>query len=320
MKKYKVFFPFLVGIILYGWLQFAASHPTLPSNKNPLLFYSNQSQQDLKITLVSALKKAKKSIHIQMYGLTDPDVLDLLKSKKDLDLSIAYDASASGKIPLPQAQPIKCKGLMHRKIIVLDNKRIFFGTANLTPQSLQMHDNLILGLHHRSLAQFLTNPSSNHYNFTIDNQNAELWLLPSQEALSRLIHQIEEAKKTIKIAMFTFTHPQIVKALVKAKLRGVKVHAVVDFYTGRGASSKALSLLQKNHIQLSLSRGQQLLHHKWAIIDSKTLIMGSANWTKAAFEKNQDCFLILHSLTQPQKRFLKKLWRTIEMESEDMIN
>ena len=59
----------------------------------------------------------------------------------------------------------------------------------------------------------------------------------------------------------------------------------------------------------------QLLHHKFILIDDQTLLVGSANWTKAAFYKNSDCFLILHNLTDDQKTFMNRLWTRLEAES-----
>jgi phosphatidylserine/phosphatidylglycerophosphate/cardiolipin synthase-like enzyme len=64
-----------------------------------------------------------------------------------------------------------------------------------------------------------------------------------------------------------------------------------------------------------LSQGQQLLHHKWAIVDEEQWIMGSANWTKAAFAKNEDFLLILSTLTKEQIQFLNRLWSTLEIEA-----
>ena len=58
----------------------------------------------------------------------------------------------------------------------------------------------------------------------------------------------------------------------------------------------------------------QLLHHKWALIDKETLIVGSANWTTAAFTKNQDCFLVL-PLKEKEQKFMKNLWKVIQLES-----
>lgn len=258
-----------------------------------------------------------------MYALTDPTVITLLKQKgaEGVETTIFYDPSASGDLQaeldgFAYAFPLQIQGLMHRKILVIDGQWVFLGSVNLTTQSLTTHDNLLLGMFQPQLGQFLKSCSTPSFPFTIQQQAAELWLLPDHEneALSRLLGIIDQAKHSIHIAMFTLTHPLLVKALIDAHQRGVVVSLSVDFYTGHGASLKALESLQRAGITTHLSQGQQLLHHKWALIDETTFILGSANWTKAAFSNNQDCFIILHKISAEQKKFLNSLWKTIVIE------
>jgi cardiolipin synthase A/B len=90
---------------------------------------------------------------------------------------------------------------------------------------------------------------------------------------------------------------------------------VIDHYSGKGASAKIAALLKKNNVPTSLSPGGALLHHKFLYIDGKTLVNGSANWTKAAFAQNDDCFLVIHDLTQEQHDQMEDLWSIIQNSS-----
>ena len=126
---------------------------------------------------------------------------------------------------------------------------------------------------------------------------------------------MREAHKTIRLVMFTLTHNEITSALIAAHKRGVDVRVAVDYYTARGASKKTLEQLRQAQIPVYLSQGKELLHHKWALIDGDILIMGSANWTKAAFTKNQDFLLLLSSLRPDDQCFFKDLWEIIQTES-----
>lgn len=317
-----LFFSLLAGSI---WLVLAATTPSLPNSSSPLIFYSNQLRTDLKVLYCAALKEAKRSVHLQIYSLTDPEVLSLLAKKgaEGKTVAVHYDPKASGKIgnqlaPFASLYPYTGEGLMHKKILTIDEDKVFLGSANLTPSSLRMHDNLVIGIHSSPLAHFLQTAPSASLSFPIGEQRGEVWLLPEggQEALSRLLSLIQEAKKSIYLSMFTFTHPLLNQALIQAHQRGVKVRCAFDYYSGRGASSKNLRSLQAAGIPVYLNQGPQLMHHKWALIDGSTLVAGSANWTKAAFEKNQDCFLIFSPLERSQKTFLKKMWKILELESE----
>ena len=206
---------------------------------------------------------------------------------------------------------------MHRKIVVLDHAQVFLGSANLTLSSLRHHDNLVLGLYSPTLAAFLENPQTPSCSTELNGQNAEVFLLPDplKNGLKRLLDTLNAAQTKITIAMFTLTHPDITQALISAAKRGVAVAIAADYYTAKGASKKTLGILEKEGVKILNSQGRQLLHHKWAIIDEKILIMGSANWTKAAFSRNHDFLFFLNPLDAKQIKYLNQLWDIIELES-----
>lgn len=308
---------------LYSFLIRAALSPSLPSPEKPLLFYSNQTRDDVRLVLKKSFEKARSSISITMYAITDEELLKTLlqKAQKGLAVRLWHDPrSGSTRPPAPLiATPVKTKGLMHRKIVVIDDSQVFLGSANMTTSSLVLHDNLTLGFYHPPLAQFLNHPYKTFFDFKIGHQSAELWLLPDPAALDVLLRALAEARSSIFVAMFTLTHPQLLQALVLAHQRGIQVTVALDHYAARGASKKAVQFLQSQQIPLIFSQGAQLLHHKWAYIDRTTLILGSTNWTQAAFTKNQDCLLFLYNLTKPQQKLFDCLYDTITVESKETL-
>jgi cardiolipin synthase A/B len=313
--------------LFFVFLLYKAITPELPTPSSPIIFYANQSRQDLKLTLSAAIRSAQTSLFASFYGISDPNVISALsdRAKEGLDVCIEYDRSASPSLPkfFPASAtitPKRCKGLMHRKILVVDRSYLFLGTANLTLSSLRHHSNCIIGLYAPPLAQFLVQPDARVLLFSVGSQDAEIWLLPDKEkqTLRRLVGLIRGASKTIRVAMFTFTHPEIAEALCHAVKRGVAVSILVDYYSARGASKKTIERLHKAGASLSLSQGPQLFHHKWAIID-QAFVLGSANWTKAAFTKNEDFLFILTSLTREQNRYLDQLWKTLELEANAFL-
>jgi cardiolipin synthase len=321
-----VFYTLLGGICTgYIWLFFAATSPTLPRADHPLLFYSNQTRQDIKLTFCSALNAAQRSLFIMMYGITDPEVIRILskKASQGVRTKIHYDKKASAnltkQLPFPvEASAFASKGLMHRKILIIDDAIVFLGSANFTTASLKHHDNLVIGLYSPRLACLLQQEDQQSICFEIAGKPAELWLLPDDKtaaALNHLLDSLRQAQTSIQIAMFTLTHPLIAEALIEAKRRGVLVEVAVDYYTAQGASKKTVRVLEEAGIHVMFSRGQELLHHKWALIDHRKLITGSANWTKAAFAKNEDFLLFLPELADGHQKFLRTLWENISDES-----
>lgn len=253
-----------------------------------------------------------------MYGLTDPDIKAALKKAmaRGVEVHLFYDPSGS---PSPgYGHPVKAGGLMHRKICIIDQKIGLIGTANFTTSSLKMHQNLVLGFHSPEFANYFIQSASQQANFTIKETHIESFFLPDFEniALENLISWIDEAQETIQAALFTFTHPKLIDALNRAVSRGVTVSVAIDRYSARGASRSAASALTIAGGTVLVSQGEELLHHKWALIDSKRLVMGSANWTKAAFERNQDVLIFFDSLGQTEITRLQALWRAVAIGSK----
>jgi len=324
LQKSAIIILFLAGFFLLFKL---GTKPKLPSPDAPPILYSNQTQDDLKVLYLSAIDRAKRSIHLLSYGLSDPSLLHKLKEKaRDVKVKAYYDVKSNKPLPVDQGiefHPIDEAGLMHQKILVVDEKIVFIGSANMTKYSLQMHDNLVLGLYSPTIAKFLVEKtpfSSAHQTTWVGGQQIDLWTLPDAKnyALVYLKEKIRKAQNKIFVSMFTLTHPTLIKELIEAHNRGVHIQVVVDRTSAKGASKKALNQLKKEKIKIRTSMGIQFMHHKFMVIDDKDLILGSTNWTKSAFYKNRDCFIVLNHLSNQQKAFVKKLTDVILNESVSM--
>lgn len=309
----------------------------LPTSDFPAQLYSNQTQDDLRSIFSKAMDEAKKSITLVIYGLSDPKIISTLRQKAEagIDVMVVYDHEASkfaGKKLGERVKVIKreSKGLMHQKILIIDNIQTWIGSANMTAESLKMHGNLVLALHSPHVAELALAKVKQmaskvqdvvflHQSFLLGNQKMELWYLPDDHsAVDRLLKIINEAKKTIRIAMFTWSREDLAQAVIAAHKRGVDVQVVLDQYCGKGASARVAKMLAHAHIPVFFNKGNALLHHKMLYVDSKLLVNGSANWTKAAFTKNDDCFIVLHDLTEEQKGKMEKLWKVIYAETVDL--
>lgn len=307
------------------WLLLRSSTPHLPLAGEPPQFYSNHSQPGLRATLVHAIQKAERSIHLVMFGLSDPAILHAL-GQAEVKTTVHFDPTGTPHLwhALPKAtlHPTHGKkGLMHQKICILDQETVFLGSANMTTPSLLMHDNLVIGFKDKGVAQFLTQNTPHttaHYRTSVGGQDVEIWLLPDPQgdALHQLKKAIRQARRSLRIALFTFTYPPLLEEVIEAHKRGVEVTVLLDFHSALGASRNAVEQLKQAGVPLLVSKGLQLLHHKFIWLDGETLFTGSANWTKAAFYRNQDCSIALHHLTEEQHHFLRKLWRRMESEGK----
>jgi len=310
--------------------QYQAKQPvTLPASNSPVHIYSNQAQDNLQQLYVQAIDSAQKSVTFVIYALKDPQVVKALQRKTEagIPVFIVCDAKASQGITrlLPKATIVRRlgDGLMHQKILIIDEQRILLGSANMTTKSLQSYGNLVYGIDNPALAEALTAKAKSmdeeggstpllHRETQVAGQNLELWILPDdQQAVNRMIRAFQSAKKTIRVAMFTFTRMDFAQELIDAAKRGIKVDIVLDRYSSKGANAKVVQTLERAGIAVRLSTGEGLMHHKFVEIDNTMLINGSANWTNNAFKLNDDCFIVLYPLTPEQQDKMDRVWETL---------
>ncbi|MFN0065523.1 MAG: phospholipase D-like domain-containing protein [Chlamydiales bacterium] len=322
IKLLRWFTILAVGFIFIVWSSFYGLYCPLPAENVEPLLYANQADDNLEKSYLKAIGSAKNSILLIIYALNDEKIIEALKRKAALGVNVRviHDPKTSQKgfqqlenialIPRPMA------GLMHRKILVIDEMTVWIGSANFTRESLIMHDNLVVGSFSHELALTITNEKAHHH-FTIGGQMVEFWGFPEaqKEGFDRLLELIAEAKYSILVGMFTFTHPQLVEALIEARKRGVHVEVVMDKGSSKGISKNAGQTLHTAGVEVRINQGSEMFHHKFALIDQKILINGSANWTRSAFSRNSDCFLVLHDLSDIQLKKLIHLWHVIRATS-----
>ncbi len=282
----------------------------------PPVLYANVCHDDLEKLFTQAIQGAEQSVFLVIYSLSDQKLIRALNSQaeKGINVMVMHDLSThqTGFQKLSthiENVGVKRSGLMHQKILVIDEHKVWIGSANMTTDSLKVHDNLVVGVIDHDLASAILYEKP-YALLNIGGQRVEYWDFPKKgkDGVERLVGLIDGAQKTIKVAMFTWTHPELTTAVIRAHRRGVNVQIVHDHGQAIGVCTETIKRLAQSGIDVRLSSGLGLLHHKFAWIDDEILVNGSANWTLSAFSRNRDCFLILHTLTPIQRAKLKEVW------------
>lgn len=323
-------------LFFYSWVSDTIYTVHLPDGQKNMELYSTEMQDDLSLTMSKAISEAKESVTLIIYTLSDPKIIKSLreKSQSTCVVKVICNATTCLDVEKKLGSRVKVlkrfiKGLMHIKILIIDAKQTWIGSANMTRESLRHHGNLVMAIESESIAEMASAKARSftetkrlhsipYGSFSQGEQKAELWFLPDDpRAIGRLKGLIQGAQKTLRIAMFTWTRRDLADEVIAAKKRGVKVEVVLDKKTAAGTSAGIAKMLLNGGVKVKLSQGQALLHHKFMQIDGKTLVNGSANWTKAAFESNDDCFVVLSPLLEDQRQFLDKMWSVILGDSTD---
>jgi len=104
-----------------------------------------------------------------------------------------------------------------------------------------------------------------------------------------VIQQITDAQKFVYFSVYTITRPDIVNALIGAKLRGLEVKGVTDFNQSLIAEEKPeLSRMKKAGIQIEAPYKQDGLMHIKMLVTDVGYVSGSYNWTTAATTYNDE--------------------------------
>ncbi len=154
-------------------------------------------------------------------------------------------------------------------------------------------------------------------------RDIEVYFTPSYKALDAIIDQINISKSSIDIAMYNFTSRPLSHALVNAKRRGVKIRIVLDRSSNDPAENKYTKYLFLKNAQIDVRFAKPhrhwnrdgIMHNKFAVIDNKCVITGSANWTASAFVVNDENVLIINRLdiANVYKKEFDTLWKNAQI-------
>ena len=323
LKSLRLFFFFCALFYTFVWSYQQFTQELLPQPGCKMQIFANQCDEDLHSPLSSAIKSATSQIHLVIYTLSEKKLIEALKERADAGVKVSLILDKSSPQKMGNSKNIQreirdLNGLMHRKILVVDQEKVVIGSANFTNDSLYLDDNLLATFSSQEFAKDLLEMRESHP--WIGGQKIDFYPLPlaKKNALLHLNLLLQRAEHKISVAMFTLTHPQLLEQLIQAHKRGIQVEVVVDRKSADGASKNAVKLLCQAGIPVRLSTGSQTFHHKLGIIDGKRVAFGSANWTKAAFTQNEECLVIVEELSEKQIEKFKKLWHAIKCTSEEV--
>lgn len=138
---------------------------------------------------------------------------------------------------------------------------------------------------------------------------ASLSVYFSPGARPRVLAELAKARKTIDVAMYSFTDSDLAWALVKAHARGVRVHIFLDSEQAAGKYAKA-RFFERRGLTVRYYHGAGIMHHKFAVIDRRVVITGSYNWTASAEERNKENLLIIadRQVAGAYQREFDRMW------------
>jgi phosphatidylserine/phosphatidylglycerophosphate/cardiolipin synthase-like enzyme len=106
-----------------------------------------------------------------------------------------------------------------------------------------------------------------------------------------VVHEIDNAQKSIRVQAYGFTSAKIAKALLEAHKRGIHVEVILD-KSNRTANYSSATLLSNVGIPVLIDAEHPIAHSKIMLIDDGVVLTGSFNFTTRA-ERNAENLLVI---------------------------
>ena len=269
---------------------------------------------------VQYIEKAKKSIHITIFNMTEAKVLQALKdaAQRNVDVKVIYDGKSGvrpkqvGIIDGLKASGVEVRlsspefSITHQKSMAVDGKIAFVTNMNLTSHAATTRDFGIITTTKSTVAEL-------EKVFAADWENSEKGTgetpeLTSDELLwspinsgEKLLNLIDSAKKTLILEVENISYEPILDALIAAQKRGVKVRVITplcNFNDNPFFNFPALRKLAAKGIEtkvMGIPNSPELpyIHAKVITVDGQSSYVGSINFSFNSITRAREVGIIV---------------------------
>jgi phosphatidylserine/phosphatidylglycerophosphate/cardiolipin synthase-like enzyme len=196
---------------------------------------------------------------------------------------------------------------MHHKFAVIDAGVTWLGSWNMTENDTYRNNNNMLRLASRRLAadythefeqlfagRFGTSKASSTPYPTVQLGAARVavYFSPEDGVARHVLERLRAARRSIRFMAFSYTADPIAAAMIERAQAGVLVSGVAEAQNATG-SQASFGPLRDAGIDVVLDGNCYILHHKVIIIDERTVITGSYNFTSSAERDNAENLVII---------------------------
>lgn len=130
----------------------------------------------------------------------------------------------------------------------------------------------------------------------------------------QIIKTLDEATEEIFVAVYWFTNQQLFGLLCDKLREGKKVSLIIhnDYINNREAGLNFQSFIDLGG-QFFFSDAENPMHNKFCVVDNKTLINGSYNWTYYAEDRNSENILIIKDEQETVSAFRQEFLNLTEL-------
>lgn len=270
--------------------------------------------------LAEAIDQARLSVDIAMDGLELWSLRDALLTahRRGIAVRVVVESDnlaeeevqelLAGGIPIIDDRK---DGLMHNKFVIIDRQDVWTGSMNLTLNGAYRSNNNLIRVRSAELAEdYLVefnemfvehrygpgSPANTPFPvLRVDGTQLEVFFSPDDGTIERLVELVQGAENEILFMAYSFTDADLAQAMLERAGSGVRVVGVLDEAQARANIGGVYDLLLEIGIDVHLDGIEGSMHHKVIIIDGRTVVTGSYNFSNSAKTRNDENTLILHS-------------------------
>lgn len=139
----------------------------------------------------------------------------------------------------------------------------------------------------------------------------EAWFSPGDACKRRILEAIDDARLSLDVCVFTLSDDDISRALMEARQRQVPVRLITDDDKSLDTGND-VDRLSRLGLSVVKDRTPGHMHHKFAVIDGRTLLNGSFNWTRSATLSNHENLTVSYQPDMIRKfsEEFNRLWKS----------
>jgi cardiolipin synthase A/B len=258
--------------------------------------------------IINAINKAKKSLRVKMFVFSDPALLKavIAAKKRGVDVRIMLNPSRrSGKAENQHSRKTLVAagvnvidsnpafGMTHEKSMVVDDESAYVKSLNWETKNLtETRDYAIVTSHKHEVQEIINCFEADWKRKKFDTGQGAHLIWCTGNGRERIAQAIDEAKHTIFTQNERYQDAVIIERLVRAQMRGVKVHVMAR--PPHKLSKEKLTegvggLRTMQDVGIKVHKLKHLkLHAKMLLIDDRRVIVGSINLAPGSFDSRRE--------------------------------
>jgi phosphatidylserine/phosphatidylglycerophosphate/cardiolipin synthase-like enzyme len=254
---------------------------------------------DLENVANALAQAAGRGVRVRM--VTDTDTI----TNDDPKIQKAFGILKQAAIPIVDDQR---PAIMHNKFVVVDGAAVWTGSWNFTDGDAYRLNNNAIRIASPELAQNYTAEFEKMFVnrkfgpgkpagvpnpvLTIGGVHVENYFAPEDKVGPRIQQRIAQARQSIHFLAFSFTSDPIGSAMIERAKAGVEVKGVFET-SGSETRFSELGPMKAAGLDVLQDGNPYVMHHKVIIIDGRTVIFGSYNFSANADTDNDENLLIV---------------------------